>query len=180
MAYELGHLRRPSSKAIRLSSRPPHITIWNKTVTSRHHSFSKTWHTATFLMSSSYDHLQLISKEYELIELVKLLALAILAKAERSISDAVPMTRPQQRKPTEPVASRWNYLVLFLFFFLAAAASAAASLSALFAKERLAMHEVVTSHCDDLLVFLLEFFRFRFSRIMSFASNNAFFATASA
>jgi hypothetical protein len=145
-------------------------------------------------MSSSYNHLRLIStrnKEYELAELIKLLALAILARAKGYLMikchtagyerlDAMPMTRPQQRKPTEPVASRWNYLVLFLFFFLAAAASAAASFSALFAKERLAMHEVVTSHCDDLLVFLLEFLRFRFSRIMSFASNKVFFATASA
>jgi hypothetical protein len=62
----------------------------------------------------------------------------------------------------------------------AAVAAAAAALLALLAKDQLAMHKMVTDDCEDLLVFLLEFLRFRFSRMVSFASNKTFFAAASA
>jgi hypothetical protein len=61
-----------------------------------------------------------------------------------------------------------------------AAVATAAALSALLAEEQLAVHQRVTNDCEDLLVFLLEFLRFRFSRMVSFASNKAFFAAASA
>jgi len=88
----------------------------------------------------------------------------------------------QQRKTTEPVVAHRNYLVLFFFFLAAARAAVAtvAAFSALLAKGQLAMHKEVTNDCKDLLVFLLEFLRLRFSRMTSFASNKAFFAVASA
>jgi K+-transporting ATPase A subunit len=70
-------------------------------------------------------------------------------------------------------------LALLCFFFLAAAAAVAA-FPALLAKEQSARHKKVTNDYEDLLVFLLEFLRFRFSRMTSFASNKAFFAAASA
>jgi hypothetical protein len=47
-------------------------------------------------------------------------------------------------------------------------------------KNGLARHQAITSNCDDVPVFLLEFLRVRFSRMMSLASNKAFFAAASA
>jgi hypothetical protein len=94
--------------------------------------------------------------------------------------------RNSKGKTTEPAVVHRNYLLLgALFFFLAAAgatgaaAAAAAALSALLAKEQLARPKMVTNYCEDLLVFLLEFLRFRFSRMVSFASNKAFFAAAS-
>src|SRR4030081_985219 len=59
-------------------------------------------------------------------------------------------------------------------------AATAAAFSALLAEKQLAMHKNVTNDCEDLLVFLLEFLRLRFSRMTSFASNRAFFAAASA
>jgi hypothetical protein len=62
---------------------------------------------------------------------------------------------------------------------VAAAVAAAAALSALLAEEQLARPKTVTNYCEDLLVFLLEFLRFRFSRMVSFVSNNFFLSAAS-
>jgi hypothetical protein len=114
----------------------------NKTVTNRYHSFDKTWHTATFLMSTK---LRLLTnhpytgQKYELIESNRVASLGYSRQSQRVSlvkchnHQLRTVTRPiyalayQKGETTELVVTHRNYLFLFVLLVAPAAVPAAAA-----------------------------------------------------